>query len=279
MGKDWSRKPFDSIKMAELRERILDWEKEINRLNQQIEDSDHKWIFRCFQNVSSTQDVAKEFYPDLDANTSALIIAKSQTQGRGRQGRAWDAADEGFYGTYAFKTETDAGDLSGLSLAVGCVLCETLKMYSTEIGLKWPNDVLSKNGDKLCGILIELSPAETGQYVLIGIGINLVGSPLHVVESTSLFDLSGKLVSVAEVAALLTQNLTQAWSEFTKNGFSSFRERWMDDALFFGSKIVVQISDTSLSGTFLGVDDRGSMLLETAGGTIPVSAGHIISID
>ena len=263
---------------AEVRKRLASWETELHNLLE-AQDSSSNYIVRCYDSLSSTMDVAKEHFEELDQENAALVLTKNQTGGRGRQGRVWSEVDEGFYGTYVFKSNSNINSLTGLSLAVGCVLCDTLKSYTTDIGLKWPNDVLGRSGSKLCGTLIELSQFKGEQFVLIGIGINLVGSPENVDNTTSLFDLSGRVVPPVEIAGSLSRNLFEAWKSFKTDGFAMFRDRWMEDALFFGSQISVQVAESPISGTFLGVDQTGAMLLETPTGTIPVTAGHVISVD
>ena len=258
--------------------RLASWETELHHLLD-AHNASSNWIVRCYDSVGSTMDIVKENIKELNYENAALVLAKNQTGGRGRQGRVWSEVDEGFYGTYAFKTESSINYLTGLSLAVGCVLCDTLKSYSTEIGLKWPNDVLASNGNKLCGTLIELSQFNNEQFVLIGIGINLAGSPKSVENTISLFDLSGRVVPSVEIAGSLSQNLFEAWEIFKVEGFGAFKDRWMEDALFFGKQISVQVAESPISGTFLGVDKTGAMLLETSKGIVPITAGHIISID
>lgn len=268
--------------------RLSNWEIELENLfnvsrSARLGSLSQQLVIRCYESVTSTMDLARENLALVSDEEPLLILAKNQTKGRGRQGRVWNAADEGFYGTYAFKTNLAVQSLTGLSLAVGCVLCDCLKLYTTEIGLKWPNDVLSKAGEKLCGVLIELFQSQNQQYVLVGIGINLLGKPELINETSSLFDLSGKVISPVELAGIISPKLIDAWSLFIEKGFSEFKNRWQDDALFLGKQFSVSFSDSpnsnqNISGTFVGVDKTGALLLENSEGKITITAGHILSI-
>src|SRR4051812_25393713 len=86
-----------------------------------------------------------------------LLVAERQTSGRGRLGRGWRSAP-GESLTFSLGLKLGPADWSGLSLAVGVSLAETLH---PRIQLKWPNDLWV--GDrKLGGILIETASFGNG---------------------------------------------------------------------------------------------------------------------
>ena len=108
------------------------------------------------------------------------LVAERQTAGRGRLGRTWESTP-GASLTFSLAWPFAAGiDLSGLSLAVGVALAETLDPRpgaALRIGLKWPNDLWlvgsAEPGRKLGGVLIETVARGAGRVAVIGIGINL----------------------------------------------------------------------------------------------------------
>ena len=111
--------------------------------------------------------------PDLSA--PLLLIAEHQTAGRGRAGRSW-LSEPGHSLTFSLAWRFDAGlrALTGLPLAVGTALAETLARLGQGVQLKWPNDLL-KDGDKLAGILVETRTLPDGAaWAIVGIGVNLV---------------------------------------------------------------------------------------------------------
>ena len=144
-------------------------------------------IVECYDEVSSTMDLARELSKQLLPNQMGLVRAQRQTAGRGREGRPWENAVEGFWGTFCFKVASGVDgarpQLSGLSLAVGVQVLDSCESFGCSLKVKWPNDIFSLDGKKLAGILIEStsSGASTSDFyyeVLIGIGINLRGAPL-----------------------------------------------------------------------------------------------------
>jgi BirA family biotin operon repressor/biotin-[acetyl-CoA-carboxylase] ligase len=108
-----------------------------------------------------------------------LLVAERQTAGRGRLGRPWQSApqqEESASLTFSLGLPLAPADWSGLSLAVGVSVAESLDpLGAHKVGLKWPNDVWV-NDCKLVGILIETALPSAGRtdaprYLVIGIGI------------------------------------------------------------------------------------------------------------
>ena len=108
--------------------------------------------------VPSTQDIASDRFEDLPL----LVLARGQTQGRGRSGAGWLNADRALAASLAVPFE--AADSRPLSLMAGVAAIRATEGTS----LKWPNDVLLA-GAKTGGILVERS----GDLALIGLGLNL----------------------------------------------------------------------------------------------------------
>ena len=136
-----------------------------------------------------------------------LLVAESQTAGRGRLGRQWHA-QAGDALTFSLGLMLHPADWSGLSLAVGLSVVESLDPQGAlGLGLKWPNDIWVRQQDtnqqmletlpktasnpwrKLAGILIETAVPSTPtpdtnqpqgtnsqtqqRYCVIGVGINI----------------------------------------------------------------------------------------------------------
>jgi BirA family biotin operon repressor/biotin-[acetyl-CoA-carboxylase] ligase len=168
--------------------------------------------------------------------------------------------------------------LLGLPLAVGVALAEALVALEVPVQLKWPNDLL-KDGDKLAGILIETQAAAGGgTWAVIGIGINLlmpgdmqarIGRPAAAAPWLARMDRD------ALVAALLGK-LAASLDQFAAHGFGAFRARW--DALhaWRGRQVAILDQGALLQhGLAVGVDERGCLLLDTAGGRVALLAGDV----
>jgi BirA family transcriptional regulator, biotin operon repressor / biotin---[acetyl-CoA-carboxylase] ligase len=127
--------------------------------------------------VGSTLDVAHDLAAS-GAPAGTLIIADTQTAGRGRMGRSWRSEPGAGVWMTVIERPSDALALETLSLRVGLGIAPALEPLSTSaIRLKWPNDLYV--GDrKLAGILIEARWREGHpDWVAIGVGINLRPPP------------------------------------------------------------------------------------------------------
>jgi BirA family transcriptional regulator, biotin operon repressor / biotin---[acetyl-CoA-carboxylase] ligase len=214
--------------------------------------------------------------PMLDA--PLLLIAENQTAGRGRAGRSWlSSAGHSLTFSLAWRFEAGPQALSGLPLAIGVALAETLARLGVQVRLKWPNDVL-KDGDKLAGVLIETAPAETGIWAVIGIGLNLV-------MPDEMEQLIGRSVAAApwlarmdrsELMAALLDGLAGVLREFERTGFAAFAARWNLLHEYQGSEVrILDRGEVLHEGIAAGVDDAGRLLLDGPQGRIAIAAGDV----
>ena len=129
--------------------------------------------------TESTQDIAKELASDgYDANT--LVVAKSQTKGRGRFERKWYSNKGGLYFSIILRPKVSSQSLSKLSIKAAKSVSETLKsLYGIKTKIKLPNDVLayypkSRKFLKIAGILIESSTtSKIPEWIVLGVGVDL----------------------------------------------------------------------------------------------------------
>ena len=201
-----------------------------------------------------------------------LLVAERQSAGRGRLGRGWASAP-GDSLTFSLGLVLAPADWSGLSLAVGVAIAETLH---PRIGLKWPND-LWVEGRKLAGILIETaSPGadtKAPRYAVIGVGIN-IRPPAGAGFGTPPAAL-GELVPQADPGAVLARiarPLVEAVKAFEGFGFAPFRARF--DARDVLRDRAVVLSDGT-TGTAHGTTESGGLLVHTAAGMAAVTSAEV----
>ena len=201
-----------------------------------------------------------------------LLVAEQQTAGRGRLGRGW-ASKAGESLTFSLGLPLAPADWSGLSLAVGVALAESLH---PRVQLKWPNDLWLADR-KLAGILIETASfGEGGQaqrYAVVGVGINIAPRdaaglstpPASLQEVLPDVDAPGALL---RIAAPLVQTLLA----FQTFGFAPFQTRFnARDAL---RDRAVTLSDGT-SGTAHGTSEAGALLVHTARGMNAVTSSEV----
>ncbi|MFC5513629.1 biotin--[acetyl-CoA-carboxylase] ligase [Massilia jejuensis] len=208
-----------------------------------------------------------------------LLVARNQTAGRGRAGRSWLSSSAGSLTfSLAWRFEGGLPRLSGLPLAVGVALAETLERLGVQVGLKWPNDVL-RDGDKLAGILVETQAIlQGGVWAVIGIGLNLAMPDeleAQIGHGVASLPWLARMDRDALLAALL-DGLAGALRQFERAGFAAFAARWNLRHAWQGEQVCILDGGRVLHrGSAAGVDDAGRLLLDTVDGRIAVLAGDV----
>jgi BirA family transcriptional regulator, biotin operon repressor / biotin---[acetyl-CoA-carboxylase] ligase len=229
--------------------------------------------------VGSTNDEAKRL-AHSGAEEGTLVWALEQTAGRGRRGRAWSSPRGNLYASLILRPGCPPSRAAQLgfvaALAIGDALgstCEPLEGLS----YKWPNDVLVR-GRKIAGILLEseLGQGEIPEFVVAGVGINLVTSPKNTENrATSIAEQGLRPVAPANALEEFARHF-RAWVErWREDGFAPVRTAWLANAIFLGEPIEVQLDGPTLRGRFLDIDQHGALVLEAAGEIRRISAGEI----
>lgn len=243
--------------------------------------------------VDSTNSFAMKL-ARAGSEEGVVVLADSQTAGRGRQGRHWvDVEGWNVLSSTVLRPFFPPYQLVMIaSLAVVDAITSTCGVTAT---IKWPNDVLI--GDrKVAGILIETSKDHAGQFVAImGIGVNVNGSISHyapaeaelqtrqglVTTAITLEEASGHVVSrEAFIASLLYQIEThylalqhEAHKATTYHAgpiSRLLRERWRHHLSTLGRTIQVRQGSQLLSGVAEDVNDQGELLLRHHSGECTV---------
>jgi len=126
-----------------------------------------------FTEVTSTNDIAKELATE-GAKEGTVVIAETQSRGRGRQGKKWISPEGGMWFSIILRPKIDPGDALKLTIMAATVVARVISdMFKLEAEIKRPNDIMI-DGRKVCGILTEMS-TKCGMvdFVVIGVGINV----------------------------------------------------------------------------------------------------------
>lgn len=209
-----------------------------------------------------------------------LLAAQTQTAGRGRAGRAWHSAPgSALTFSLAWGFDRPPQGLTGLPLAVGAALAETLARHGVPARLKWPNDVLLQ-GRKLGGVLIEAA-ASKGRagptWAVIGIGLNLAADEAVAARvGQPVADLSEAAADGNALLAAIADDLSDALQEFNTAGFAPFAARWNRLHAHAGQEVAILEQDKVLhEGRAMGVNENGQLLLHTAGKEMAVTSGDV----
>ncbi|HHL43558.1 MAG TPA: biotin--[acetyl-CoA-carboxylase] ligase, partial [Hellea balneolensis] len=116
---------------------------------------------------------------DIDGSAPFWIHADIQCAGRGRLSRQWLSIEGNLFCTGVYAAFADLPKTSLLSFAAALAVYDVLTKWIDDkaLKIKWPNDILV-NGRKISGILLETHSTGDGNFVLIGIGINIADHPV-----------------------------------------------------------------------------------------------------
>ncbi len=184
-----------------------------------------------FKEITSTNDIAKELAIN-GAKEGTIVIAETQTRGRGRMTRKWVSPEGGIWFSIILRPRVEPKETIELNLRVATVAAKVINsLFKLRADVKWPNDI-TINGKKVCGILTEMDTrGDKVDFVVIGIGINanidLNSFPKRLRNSlTSLRKELKKDVDRERLLTALLEEFEQYYkSTYIKNGGSAKCEK------------------------------------------------------
>ena len=136
-----------------------------------------------FESVTSTNDVAINLIKEKKKETGC-VYANEQTKGRGTHGRTWISDKGNLFVTIFFPLEKKYPPFNEFSIINPVLISSVIEKFCDKkiISFKWPNDVLI-NKKKVCGILQEIVNVNGRNFLIIGIGLNIVSNPSIEIKS------------------------------------------------------------------------------------------------
>lgn len=213
-----------------------------------------------------------------------LVLAREQTDGRGRLGRQWHSPENGnLYASFAFRPQVSPARLSTFTLWMGVNICECINtFFRVESNVKWPNDIHIEE-KKVAGILTEARmDADQTRDLVLGIGLNVNGRPDDWPQelksiATSIRQETGKAADINRFTAALAGRVMLAYEQFVTDSYRpQLREKWNSyDALENRQVSLLQGSD-KIVGIARSIDSHGALILERPDGSrIQVRAGEV----
>ena len=230
--------------------------------------------------VASTNTLAME----MAANGSpegTVVIAETQTGGKGRLGRKWISPKGNLYLSVILRPAVPLQKAPLITLMGAVAIVSAIRTTcGLEAGIKWPNDILV-SGKKVSGLLTELSAEQDRiRHIVLGIGVDvnmeLEALPPEVREqTTTLAEASGKTMDRTLLLRQILRDLDRWYGVFLSNGPEVLRE-WRSLNLTTGSRVAVSGAGETLEGLARGVDDEGRLVVGLDDGTMrTVAAGDV----
>lgn len=235
----------------------------------------------AYDELPSTQDRAIEL-ARAGAEEGTRVVARRQTEGRGRLDHPWVSPRGGLYLSIVLAAPDSSSLL--LPLALGARLLASFRSrYGVPVAIKWPNDLLvlaaGRPPRKLGGILVDRVASPTlGMAAVAGIGLNVTLAraavpPELVGYVASLGEFVGPVPELpaleAEVSAIA---LDAARSLRTPDGPASAVRLCREMLYGVGRWATV---DGRLRGRIVGLGDDGELWLDAGTGRVAIRAGDL----
>jgi BirA family biotin operon repressor/biotin-[acetyl-CoA-carboxylase] ligase len=214
------------------------------------------------------------------------IMARRQTLGRGRRGRAWETGVGNLAATLLITTAKPPLEAAQVAFVAALAVADLASAYTAAelVTVKWPNDVLIA-GRKAAGILVESGSIGAGRlWLAVGVGVNLATPPVAAERPATSFAEHLRLPGEPPSPDAALTELVSAfdrWIDLWDGcGFSPIAEAWTARAYGLERSCVARLERETLQGVALGLDADGALRLRLADGSIRrVTAGDVFVAD
>ncbi|UVI37396.1 biotin--[acetyl-CoA-carboxylase] ligase [Brevibacterium spongiae] len=243
------------------------------------------WDDTC---ASTNDDLARLVRENANADTPLAEFTirgtDFQNSGHGRLGRTWTVPNRRSL-TWSILLTPPAGfsHWGWIPLIAGEAVRAAVAEAGVPAVIKWPNDVLTDEGKKLCGILARVEPLAGGAQIVLGMGVNtrLEPADLPRADASSIAIETGRDGSEIDHEALLVSSLSTlipSFRELTEYGEKDFRtsavaQRVREHMVTLGTRVRVEKPDGSdIIGIATGLDSGADLIIDDR---VSVSAGDV----
>jgi BirA family biotin operon repressor/biotin-[acetyl-CoA-carboxylase] ligase len=234
-----------------------------------------------YDEIDSTQTEARRRAVAGEAGP-IWIVARRQTAGHGRRGRAWDSPNGNLMASILMRPSIEISRAPQVSFVAALAVADLLDRYAPgRCTLKWPNDPLL-DGCKAAGVLPDSSGRSDGRldWLIVGFGVNLATSPDDAPYPTqSVRGVTGIAPDPDVALTILATAWERRFAEWRDVGFVPIRDAWLKRAHGIGGQLRVQLPDETFEARFDGLDDTGALIARLPSGQSRlVSAGDVFPL-
>ena len=230
--------------------------------------------------VDSTNNVCKELAKNGEA--SALVIAYSQTAGKGRLGRSFFSPEgTGIYMSLLLRPAFSPEQITLITTAAAVAVSNSIeKVCNKNTRIKWVNDIYIDK-KKVCGILCEAGFSGGGNssnYVILGIGINLFSPKNSFPE-----DIKNKAGSIFESTIeesrlkerLIEETVTSFTEIYKKLPSKEYMKDYRAKSFIIGKTVSFNKDGQCFKGTVQDINDNAEIIIQTKDKTVTLFAGEV----
>lgn len=244
-----------------------------------LTQADVHWIE--LDSVDSTNDYLSRAYQQGRVSGVTAVLAHSQTAGRGRAGRRWQALP-GTSLCLSIGLPMAGHTMSFLPLCVGVASAQVIEKLQVPVRLKWPNDLLVGH-QKLGGVLCESFQCNCGPVTVVGLGVNLlqpsVPEALGGQGATGLLEHLDDQArpQIRELADRFVTAILQVVNAASAQGIGAIFSEFNRLDAWLGCNVhVIDNGTVQLQGKAMGINEQGAYLINTdEQGLVTLNAGDL----
>ena len=232
-----------------------------------------------FNSINSTNLYAKDLCKK-NPKSGTIIISDKQTNGYGRFGNSWESSkNNGLYYSIIFEKSYKNSNYETLPLFVSLAITELLNDYEIISKIKWPNDIMIDD-KKVCGILCEKTSNCFGEFIIVGIGINLY----HNIEDFPK-DLKSKATSLklhtsnpiikSYFTNSLTNYLFKYYNYFNFKSFKDFLDEYKTKSYLLNKQVSIKLNNKLNDGIVQDFNENGHIVLKINNELVSINSGEI----
>lgn len=216
-----------------------------------------------YEAIDSTNNRAYELAEEL-APEGTIVVAESQTHGKGRIGRKWVSPKSGgIYMSLILRPDVETDEVPSVTLVAAVAIIRAIKdITGIDVRMKWPNDILCGK-KKVCGILTEIkAQPDRVDFLILGAGIN-VNTPVGKLPagSTSLKDETGYSINRAQLMRQILEELENNYKKFQKKGFTIVRSECKRLSSVLGKNVRIKAHHHIIEGKAIDIDKKGALIV------------------
>lgn len=215
--------------------------------------------------VDSTNDFAAALIKKLKEIEGTVVITDEQLSGRGRGQNYWTSAKGKniLASIILYPDFLEVENQFYLSKSIALGISDFLSNYSSEVYIKWPNDIYIGT-QKICGTLIEQTVS--GKNIdssVIGIGLNLnqVRFNRNLTNPVSLKKLTGITYNLQECLSGLLQNIDFRYQQLCMRDFKSIDTAYTQNLFRICEEAKYRTGKKTFVAVLKGVNKFGQLIL------------------
>ena len=229
--------------------------------------------------VDSTNIKIKKISEQKSYEENIALLAYNQTSGRGRSKNYWISNYGDLTCSFLIKKKIEVDKLGQINILISVAIIEALKKIFPNliIKIKWPNDLYVEN-KKIGGILLESQINKNlVNYLIIGLGINIVTSPIIEKYETTKISNYTENTDLKKIFHLVRDHIYKNICIWDKKNFKFFKTKWISFSKDVGGTVSIKKNNNFYTGNFMTISENGELVMNTKEKkTISFSFGEIV---